>query len=284
MAAPIICSVEASGHGPVQQLYVPVPPYGYLDPASQIAFAGAPECCEAAWFHACGGYGVAMWPCSPHSPTPWQTQRPWLQAIPRPQPQPQAAEPRRPVRVRLSNLPRLLCTRGCLDAALEQARLDHDVSDVEIVAAKADEAVVILTSEAAGQRCIKHFHGLRWAKNDKPISARYTSSAKKEQAAEEPARRQQEQPPSGGAREAGLEALTQKDSTARVGNSTAPSWAGYTEEEQLHVRGLVMTPLPGKQRWSDFDSDDEFDDDGRSTFAGTCDGASSIGETVTDFS
>lgn len=280
MAAPVISSVEELQHGPVQQMFVPMLPHGCFDPASQAAFTGAPEFCEAACFHAYGGYGGAMWPRPPHgTPTP----RRQLQATPRVQPQPQAPTPRRPVRVLLSNLPPLLRARGFLEVAVEQARLEQDVAGLEIGAAAAGEAVVVLTSEAAGQRCIRHFHGLRWAKSDKPISARYTSSAKKDQAAEEPARRQREDQPSGGARAAGLEAPAAKEAAARVPNSMARSWAGYTREEHLQVRGLVMSPCLGKQRWADIDSDTEFDDDWQSTFAGTCDGASSIGETITDF-
>jgi hypothetical protein len=82
------------------------------------------------------------------------------------------------VTVVLGNLPKLLCNQQCVAAAMEQARLKGVVAFevIEKNGSEGAEAVVILESEIAAQRFMKHFQGLKWGKS-KPIAARYCAAA-----------------------------------------------------------------------------------------------------------
>lgn len=157
-AAPIVESVTPAHQGLVHQMFVPMAPYGYTSASEAYMHAAS-----AQWFPTYSGYEAAVWPC--HAQVSTASQAPMPQHL---------------VHVKLQSLPQALCTRQCLEAAIDQAGLASYVHDM-LTGVQKGEAEIILTSEAGAQRCIRHFHGLRWARHSQPVIARYTR-AKKEDA------------------------------------------------------------------------------------------------------
>jgi hypothetical protein len=84
------------------------------------------------------------------------------------------------VSIQLGNLPQKLCSEKFLGVVLEQAGLEGDIVayGVNLVeGSKHGEGVVVLTSEAAAQHCIRHFQGLKFAGAQKQITTRYCAAA-----------------------------------------------------------------------------------------------------------
>lgn len=77
------------------------------------------------------------------------------------------------IAVELSSLPKMLCTRGMLEAAIEQAGLESLVRNLEIHPNSNGKAVLTLAGDRAAQRCIRHFNNLKWGRTSDPVCARY---------------------------------------------------------------------------------------------------------------
>jgi len=155
--------------------------------------------------------------------------------------------------VLLSNLPKQLCTRKCMEAVIEASKLDQVVLKFEVLTDKA-EAVLGADGEFGAQRVIKYFHGLQWAKSTQPVVARYCAKARMYLENEE---------------------HIEKDVTKEVLNHLVQTTPRKTKPFEEPPSPLT----PGGRRWVDYDSDDDLEeDDGRSTFAGT--DATSDGEST----
>jgi hypothetical protein len=102
------------------------------------------------------------------------------------------------VSVVLGNLPKTLCTEKFFEAALEQARLEREILAFEVKLSDntGGEAVVVLPSECAAQRLIRHFQGLKWFKMQGPITTRYCGAAGRSLMERRRSEQQQQQPQS----------------------------------------------------------------------------------------
>lgn len=154
--------------------------------------------------------------------------------------------PQEPVAVELSSLPKMLCNKACLEASIEQAGLEADVQSLEIQDSKAK---LILASEQAAQRCIRHFHGLQWAKSAAPVSARYASQVGKEQ----PQQRTPESPVTSKADKTGVVKAAPKP----VKMPETPKAKVITASPKSSSQGSPSS----KPRWADIDTESEDDDD-----------------------
>jgi len=151
-----------------------------------------------------------------------------------------------PVAVELSSLPKMLCNKACLEAAIEQAGLESDVQSLEVQDSK---AMLLLASEQAAQRCIRHFHGLQWAKSSEPVSARYSPQVGKEQ----PQQRAPESPVTTKAVKTGVV----KAAATPVKLPVTPKAKVITASPKSSSQGSPSN----KPRWADIDTDSEDDDD-----------------------
>jgi hypothetical protein len=86
---------------------------------------------------------------------------------------PQVTSDEKIVGVKLSNLPKTLCSRSIFEVAIEQAGLQSKLKAFELGSDSAATAVLALEGEEAAQQCIKHFNGRQWAGSAIPLSARY---------------------------------------------------------------------------------------------------------------
>eukprot|EP00448_Togula_jolla_P024065 CAMPEP_0170571066 /NCGR_PEP_ID=MMETSP0224-20130122/1460_1 /TAXON_ID=285029 /ORGANISM="Togula jolla, Strain CCCM 725" /LENGTH=339 /DNA_ID=CAMNT_0010893415 /DNA_START=80 /DNA_END=1099 /DNA_ORIENTATION=+ len=75
-----------------------------------------------------------------------------------------AAGPRGPTSVVVRGLPNTLCNQPCMEVALEQAGIAGSVLKCEAHTGwPCGEAVVVLSTWEAANRCIRHFAGCKWA-------------------------------------------------------------------------------------------------------------------------
>jgi len=243
-------------------------------------FVAAPEFCEGMYVPPLGGY-EATWPHGVHR-FPSQKRhggRPNRNSYGAPRlPKTfvpndlgngpmwplQDFESQEPAAVELSNLPKMLCNKMCLEAAIEQAGLEQDVQSLELKTDNPGEAVLILANERAAKRCVQHFDGLQWAKSSLPVSASYHLL----------------QPPP-------QQESFEKETTSEALNlvkdlaeTTIPLTPKSTPK--LSPKSSICGSPSMKPRWADLDSDDENDDIiSKSTRTGTWDsvpGSSDSGE------
>lgn len=238
-------------------------------------FVAAPEFCGGMWVPPCGG-GDAPWsqggyegqfpqqqqvrrnsgkanrgspaagPWSPQGYAPCYGNSPYW---------PQQLET--PVVVELSCLPKMLCSKMCLEAAIEQAGLDKDLQTLEIETGKGGQATLTLKSERAAQRCIRHFHGLQWAKSSSPISARIPGQPEQQAAA---------QPAAVKAPKAKKPAeLVKEPSTPKKRISSFSSTSLSPKSTCCSSPALSAVSPSMKPRWADLDDDDSDCDDELST-------------------
>jgi len=191
-----------------------------------------------------------------------------------------------------------LCTSKCLEAAIEQAGLEKEVQAFEVLSDKA-EAVLGLASEHAAQRCIRHFHGLKWAKKNAPVSARYCAQARHYLEAQGQDQQQENEKPQAPNSAQVSDCASEKSAVQaeveepmKNANEEPIKSPDVEEVEEIEInpctpRKMAYTPSIGSPstaastptarfelmgypegvkppRWADYDSDDEPEDDCRS--------------------
>lgn len=276
----------------------------------------APEFCEGMWVPSpFGGYEAA----SPQaggkrgsfSPQqdPYQMPNPF--GMPQAQQDPSTEES---VAVELSCLPKMLCTRGMLEAAIEQAGLESLVQKLEVQHCNIGKATLILAGDRAAQRCIRHFHGLKWGKSSEPVSARYQQQGGQDAVTQQVAKNDNENAKDSGKTKAKATAKTRIRNSPMISPSSpssmptkspmtsatctplsGPSKSPMSTPASSPLTGPLKSPVSSpassplsrprkspcgspstKPRWADYDSDsDEGDAHSKSTRAGTVDSIAS---------
>lgn len=169
-----------------------------------------------------------------------------------------------PTAVELSNLPQILCNRKCLEASIEQAGLESEVQGLEILG-RSGKAVLTLATDRAAQQCIRHFHGLRWAKSSEPVAAHYHQQPKAEETVQAPL---PETPQTSSSNAAKYEKAAEdaKSLAAKpVAPTTTPKTSSFgkrTPPPSPFSSCSTVAPgspplMPMRPRWADLDSDDE---------------------------
>jgi len=259
-------NVDQESEGPFQQVFVP---YGFV--------AAPPDFCEGMYVPHLGGY-EATWPQAGHRfplqqklqgrpqrnygaprhpkafvPNGFGSAPMWPQAD---------FGPQEPVSVELSNLPTMLCNRMCLEAAIEQAGLENDVKTLELKSGTSGQAVLLLASRQAADRCIQHFNGLQWAKSSQPVSACYASQQPQQQQ-NEPEFSETDTSSDYTAKASGLV----KDFAPTPCTVTPMSTPKLSPKSSICSSPSLSTAMPSpmvspsmKPRWADLDSEDEDDD------------------------
>lgn len=270
MAAPMMMMMtnDQVSEGPFQQMFIP---YG---------FVAAPEFCEGMYVPS-GGY-EATWPQDGHRfpsqqkrqgrhtrnygahgnyGAPRHAQASAQNSFGSAPIWPQADfGPQEPVSVELSNLPKMLCNRMCLEAAIEQAGLENDVKTLEVKSGAIGEAVLLLASQQAAQRCIQHFNGLQWAKSSQPVSACYASQQPK-QRQHEPEFPEVDTSSNAPDKACGLVkdfAPTPCTLTPQSTPKLSPK-SSICSSPSISAASPMVSPSM-KPRWADLDSEDEDDD------------------------
>lgn len=280
--------IEQIPQGNMQQVFVPqmvpiacfVPsPHDFLPPAPRGETSPAAWSyggCDAMWPH--GGHRGQFnksrgsrndrgartnrrdqgGPASPTSPQPSVDAFGFDNAWP-------PVESGEPVGVVLDNLPKMLCNKNCLEAALEQAGLENFVNKFDIQNPSVGTAILHLVNENAAQRCIRHFDGLKWTKGSEPVSARYFDDAKSPKAEnckdqEEP-RKSQVETQAAGKQASGLSGAPKATPKPAVGLASKTSQFSSVTSPQSS---------PKTKRWADYDSDDD-EDDQSTNFDGSVD-------------
>jgi hypothetical protein len=286
-AAPVIMSIEQ----------MPQVAEGYNQQSPQmvpVCFVAAPEFCAGMWVPPLGGCEV-MWPQSAprgqFNPVQDrrnrgnQSNRNWA-GRPARRGQQEASAPQQnvngrepwadsnsntdgPVQVELSNLPKMLCSRACLEASLEQAGLASHVQSIEFEKGAIGKAVLVLGSHRAALRCVQHYNGLQWGKSSAPVSARIA-----------PEEHQKSQQPSTEVKVAAKSVPKAKTSKPKLDKDndsccTTPVGSPLKSPMKSPIFSAMTSPTlsyASSKRWSDYatdSEDDEDDDQSKSTRAGT---------------
>jgi len=252
-------NVEQVPEGQYQQMFIPqmVP----------VGFVAMPEFCEGMWVQPMGGYGAAWHQGAYRGPMhkkQFAKNRNFGSPAHTPQMPPQDltldpdANSEDPVSIELTSLPKMLCTKPCLEASLEQAGLEGQVESMELSAG--GKAVLVLKDLRAAQRCMKHFHGLQWAKSSQPVSARVLPTgkepSKQEPKQSQPKKASQPQAAPKPAKENAAKKLAEPvKSPKQVPSSPALTATTVTQSPKSSFLGSPSL----RPRWADLESDDEDD-------------------------
>lgn len=287
MAVPLIMSIDQMQmpEACFQQMQVVAVPY---------CFVAAPEFCEGMpWAPQPAGGCEPMWTHGQHrgpfnarqgrynrgytkgrtAPARWQLP---AAALPQEESTQQESSSQDPVGVELTSLPKMLCNRACLEAAIEQAGLESDVQSLELDVSTYGKATLLLSSQRAAQRCVRHFDGLRWQKFSDPVSARYCPQAEEEQqqlpesqvTVVEALEKATANKPSVSLKASAKSAAPTPKST--ISPCSSPKSTASTITPNSSPKSTFSTPTNKqsmKPRWADYDSDS--DEDMTSTRAGT---------------
>jgi hypothetical protein len=170
----------------------------------------------------------------------------------------------------------MMCSEQLLEAALEQAGLESEILAREVKVTKGSstgEGVVVLISEDAAQRCIRHFQGLKWAKAQQPITARYCAA--RGRSLMERKKRCQQQPPGAEATNEALQSTPQEKALKLQPGAELDSTQRRSLQQEVltpklktsSLSAFSTSPCKTKKLWADYDTDDEFESECRASYA-----------------